>query len=137
MRKNKKILLVVIGIMIIVAILLMGVLKVINQTKSRKVLKEDESIKDGIRITNFCNHYIDQKLPISVEITKQTGIDTIKYIDEEGKEINVLGYGKNQINLDILAEPHTTKTFDIKTLDGRLSFESIQIEKKVLQILKT
>ena len=114
---------IIIGLLIITFI---GIPQIINRNNKKNILSENDKIVDGIDYKPVCYHKVNGKMQVTAVIKRQNGIESVSYLDE-GKNVNINGYGKQKIGIDFLMdiENEDTKEIYVKESNGTTKTEIV------------
>lgn len=102
---------------------------IVSTQKIKRVTTKKDFLKAESESINYeIKKVFDQKCNILVKINNEEGIEKIKYLNEEGTEIELSCYNKTSIGIDITAQNNYTYYFDVTKVGGTQKVESITVK---------
>lgn len=129
--KNKKIILIAIISILLLIVISFSVTKNIIKSNKEKTKAEELSKFYWETMLFTVNDDYTYTFTCLVTIQELEGIETIKYCQEDGKEITVNGNGKQKVALDYKAIENTDYEFKIKPVGKAEKTEILNAKRKV------
>ena len=130
-KKNKKIILIAIIAILLLIVISFSVTKNIIKSNKEKTKAEELSKFYWETMLFTVNDDYTYTFTCLVTIQELEGIETLKYCQEDGKEITVNGNGKQKIGLDFKALENKDYKFKIKPVGKAEKTEILNAKRKV------